>query len=47
MVEPAVDTGTLEELIGRLAQGDDAALAALIRHTTLRLESLARYMLRG
>jgi RNA polymerase sigma-70 factor (ECF subfamily) len=47
MAEPAVDSGTLEELIVRLSQGDDAAFTALIRHNTVRLESLARHMLRG
>ena len=47
MAEPGVDSSTLQELIGQLRQGDDAAVAGLIRHSTLRLESLARHMLRG
>ncbi len=47
MAEPAVDSSTLQEFIARLSQGDDAAFAALIRHNTHRLESLARHMLRG
>ncbi len=47
MAEPGVDPSTLQELIARLSQGDDAAFTALIRHNTQRLESLARHMLRG
>ena len=45
--EQIADSRTLRDLIVRLSEGDDTAVAALIRHTTQRLESLARHMLRG
>ena len=46
MAEPGIDSSTLHELIARFSQGDDAALNAMIRHNTQRLEVLARHMLR-
>ena len=47
MAEPAAESSTLQELITRFGQGDDAAFATLLRHNSERLESLARHMLRG
>ncbi len=47
MAEPAAESSTLQELIARFGQGDDAAFATLLRHNSERLESLARHMLRG
>ena len=47
MAEPTADSSPTQELIARLSQGDDTASAALIRHSSQRLESLARHMLRG
>ncbi len=47
MAEPAVDSSPTQDLLDRLSQGDDAASPALIRHSSQRLESLARHMLRG
>jgi|GEM_PF-6253897 hypothetical protein len=44
MADPAVDSGTLENMIAQLSVGDAAASAALIHHNARRLESLARHM---
>jgi RNA polymerase sigma-70 factor (ECF subfamily) len=46
---PSVDSsaGLLQPLLGRVCQGDAAALDELLRHSSARLTMLARHMLRG
>ena len=46
MANPGIDSDTLRGLLADLERKDDAALTALIRHSSQRLESLARHMLR-
>ena len=47
MSDSAVDSSPTQHLLARYSRGDDSALPALIRHSSQRLESLARHMLRG